>query len=156
MFGLLLYWLPIYYICSTPVWLPAYRLGLAVFCYACGVFLHFSSDMYKCVFIEYRERLQSATPSTDDRNNGKNKRQTAGSYAISNNILREKMWKHLRNPNYFGELLIYGSFVSLGNHWVPCCWLAVMVIGYLLFPHALHSVAPQDIVNLNFYVVHHT
>jgi steroid 5-alpha reductase family enzyme len=36
----------------------------------------------------------------------------------------------LRNPNYFGELLIYLGFVAIPMHWLPLTALAVMVLGY--------------------------
>ena len=38
------------------------------------------------------------------------------------------MFRHCRNINYFGELLIYLGFSLLAMHWVPIACLAAMMI----------------------------
>jgi steroid 5-alpha reductase family enzyme len=42
-------------------------------------------------------------------------------------LLTEGLWSKVRNPNYFGELLIYAGFSSLAMHPVPLVALALMV-----------------------------
>lgn len=49
-------------------------------------------------------------------------------------LLTEGFWKSCRNPNYFGELLIYSSFLIMACHWFPVLWLGIMISMYW-FPH---------------------
>lgn len=115
--SLALYWLPIYYICQqtshdTPNWL----MGLAVFLFGSGVFYHYCSDMQKTMFLEYRAL---------------SKKHNVGQQ--QGNVLQDKLWANCRNPNYFGELLIYTSFAILARHWVPMVWLGCMISVYWMY-----------------------
>jgi protein-S-isoprenylcysteine O-methyltransferase Ste14 len=47
-------------------------------------------------------------------------------------LLTEGLWARVRNPNYFGELLIYLSFALLAMHWLPILLLAAFVMVYWL------------------------
>lgn len=38
------------------------------------------------------------------------------------------MFARVRNPNYFGELLIHLGFTSLAMHWIPLTALAVIIV----------------------------
>ncbi len=77
-------------------------LGLCVAIYAVGVFLHFSADMQKHMWLQLRP----------------------------GHLLTEGLWAKNRNPNYFGELLIYAGFGLLAMHWLPMVILAAWVIFY--------------------------
>jgi protein-S-isoprenylcysteine O-methyltransferase Ste14 len=39
-------------------------------------------------------------------------------------LITEGMFKHVRHPNYLGEMMIYGSFALLVQHWIPWVVLA--------------------------------
>lgn len=47
-------------------------------------------------------------------------------------VLETKLWSVCRNPNYFGELLIYGGFNLCAMHWIPLAYLALVVVGLWL------------------------
>ena len=36
-------------------------------------------------------------------------------------LITEGFYKYVRHPNYLGEMMIYGSFALLAQHWLP--WL---------------------------------
>jgi protein-S-isoprenylcysteine O-methyltransferase Ste14 len=112
-FGLMLYWLPIYLISTNRTEAPAWVLGVSVMSFGLGVFWHFAADMHKTVFLEYRKVLKSHDVPFEQ-------------------LLTTKMWALSRNPNYFGELLIYNSFCILAMSVYPYAWLAMMVGGYWL------------------------
>ena len=61
---------------------PPWYLGLCISLYTFGVFLHFASDMQKYMWLKLRP----------------------------GELLTEGLWARVRNPNYFGELLIYLGF----------------------------------------------
>jgi protein-S-isoprenylcysteine O-methyltransferase Ste14 len=116
---LIMYWIPIYLICSRTVPTPVWIIGPAVLLYSCGVFWHFVADMQKTMFIEFRALVKKEFGKEKSNiNNG-----------LGGNLLRSKLWKYTRNPNYFGEMLIYGSFCVLSYHWLPFLLFgAVMVL----------------------------
>lgn len=43
-------------------------------------------------------------------------------------LITTGMFARCRNPNYFGELLIYLGFASLARHWAPLAALGLFVI----------------------------
>lgn len=95
-----LYWISPWLICSGAVAEPpAWWIGLCVSLYGLGVFLHFASDMQKHLHLQHR-------PGT---------------------LLMDGLWGRLRNPNYFGELLIYGGFCLLPRHPAPVIILLLIV-----------------------------
>jgi len=94
---LLGYWLGPYYIMSTNYNAPAWRLGLSIFLWGFGVFLHFASDLQKHISLTLKP----------------------------GHLVTTHLWKYIRNPNYFGELMIYVSFLLISLHWVPIiCFLS--------------------------------
>ncbi len=98
--ALSLYWLSPFIICSQNIVPPPWYMGLCVAMFAAGVFFHFASDMQKHMHL----RLASGT------------------------LLTGGLWAHCRNPNYFGELLIYAGFTALSMHWAPFLGLAAMLL----------------------------
>ena len=44
------------------------------------------------------------------------------------NLITKRIWSISRNPNYFGELLIYSGFNLLSKHWIPFLVLFTAII----------------------------
>lgn len=95
------YWVTPWIITAYAVQPPPWYLGLCVALYGTGVFFHFASDMQKHVHLQLRP--------------GK--------------LFTDGLWARCRNPNYFGELLIYAGFSALGMHWAPFAALALLIAG---------------------------
>jgi protein-S-isoprenylcysteine O-methyltransferase Ste14 len=98
--GMSLYWVAPWVITSGRAHAaPPWFVGLCISMYSLGVFLHFASDMQKHMSLAYRRGT----------------------------LLTEGLWSRLRNPNYFGELLIYLAFALLTLHWAPLLVLAIWI-----------------------------
>lgn len=99
--GLSAYWLAPWLIASRGVEAPPWLMGAAVSTWGLGVFLHFAADMQKHAHLAAR----------------------------SGRLLQTGLWSRLRNPNYLGELLVYGGFSALAAEWawVPLSVLALSV-----------------------------
>lgn len=80
---------------------PPWLLGLALFLYILGMFLHYASDAQKYFTLRLREGL-----------------------------ITDGFFKLTRNPNYLGELLIYLSYAVLSGHWLPFVVLAGWVTNF--------------------------
>ena len=98
--GLSLYWIAPWLITSQKVQAPAWYLGLCIAIYAVGVFWHFASDMQKSMFLKLNP----------------------------GHLMTDGLWSRLRNPNYFGELLIYLGFGLLAMHWAPLIVILLFVL----------------------------
>ncbi len=101
------YWLPIWLICSCrtdppPLW----SVALGIFLYGCGVFFHFSADIQKAQYIELKTLLRKELGNDE-------------SQRLIGNVLQSRLFSVCRNPNYFGEFLIYMSFCVLSFRWLP-------------------------------------
>jgi steroid 5-alpha reductase family enzyme len=109
--GMSMYWVSPWLIASrhtaTP---PAWWMGLCVFVFTVGIFLHYVSDMQKFMWLKLRPGA----------------------------LLTDGLWGRLRNPNYFGELLVYGGFSAVAYHWAPMLVMA-MVIGGMWIPNMLRK-----------------
>lgn len=99
--ALTLYWTAPYIICSSGLQMPLWWLALCTCVYIIGVFFHFASDMQKHTAL-----------------------------SLQPGLITTGLWSRLRNPNYFGELLIYLGFVAIPMHWLPLTALGAMVVGY--------------------------
>jgi steroid 5-alpha reductase family enzyme len=106
--GLLVIFLPLatyyvapYLLISRYISVPPALVGLAVFVFTIGVFLHFVSDAQKYYTLQLRKGL-----------------------------IREGLFRRMRNPNYLGEILIYLSYATLSMHWLPFVILAGWVFGF--------------------------
>lgn len=93
------YWAAPFLILTANFEAPPWFLGFAVFLYSIGVFFHFSADMQKHIALKLKP----------------------------GHLITDGVWARVRNPNYFGELLIYLGFTSLAWHWFPLAWLAAMI-----------------------------
>lgn len=94
-----LYWVGPWLLAARNVHAPLWYLSMCIALYACGVFFHFSADMQKYQALKYRPGL-----------------------------ITDELFALCRNPNYFGELLIYLSFALLPMHWLPLAILAFSVV----------------------------
>ena len=102
--GLTLYWIPAFLLTWRAVQAPGWLLALAVSMNLFGVFLHFSTDMQKYVHLQLQP----------------------------NTLITDGLFKRVRNPNYFGELLIYLSFPLLAMTWIAFIPIALFVLVYWL------------------------
>ena len=79
---------------------PPWLLGLSVFVYGVGVFLHFAADMQKHTSLALRP----------------------------GQLITTGLFARTRNPNYLGELLIYLSLAVLALHWAPLAVVALFLV----------------------------
>ena len=96
--GLSLYWIAPWIIVSQGLRAPGWVMGVCMLVYGVGVFFHFASDMQKHVTLQLKPGL-----------------------------ITSGLWSRSRNPNYFGELLIYAGFSGLAMHWAPFVVLSLFV-----------------------------
>lgn len=99
--GLVAYWIAPWLLTSRAVEAPPWYLGACTVLYTFGVFFHFASDMQKHTTLKLQPGL-----------------------------ITDGLWSLSRNPNYFGELLIYLGFGLLAMHYVPMVVLGLYVILY--------------------------
>jgi len=83
-------------------------LAICISIYTLGVFLHFTSDMQKYTTLKLNP----------------------------GHLITTGLMTRTRNINYFGELLIYGSFVLLARHWLPAAILMAWVL-FIWVPNML-------------------
>ena len=93
-----LYWVPPWLICAYDLRVAPSYAAACMAVYAMGIFLHFVSDMQKHMKL-----------------------------SLAPGLITDGLWSRIRNPNYFGELLIYGGFSALAMHWAPFVVLALFV-----------------------------
>ncbi len=79
---------------------PNWIFAAATFLVILGVFLHYVSDAQKFFVLRVR-----------------------------NGLIEDGLFARTRNPNYLGELLIYGGFVLASWHWQP----ALVLAGWFLY-----------------------
>jgi steroid 5-alpha reductase family enzyme len=102
--GLSLYWIAPLLLAWRDTHAPAWYLGMCATLYTLGVFIHFAADMQKHTALKLHP----------------------------NRLISDGMFSRLRNPNYFGELLIYLGFGLLAMHWAPPAVLALAITAYWL------------------------
>ncbi len=88
--GLSLYWVGGWIVMAYAVHAPLWWLALCVSIYAFGIFFHFAADMQKHTALQLRP----------------------------GHLITDGLFAYSRNPNYFGELLIYAGFGLLAVHWL--------------------------------------
>ncbi len=100
--GLSMYWVSPWLITTHRTAVPpAWWMGLCVFLFTTGIFLHYVSDMQKFLSLTLRPGV----------------------------LITEGLWGRVRNPNYLGELLVYGGFSLVAYHWAPLGVLAMVIVG---------------------------
>ena len=57
-------------------------------------------------------------------------------------LISDGMFRHVRHPNYLGEMMIYGSFALMVWHWLPfvvlaCVWGGVFAVNMILIESRL-------------------
>jgi protein-S-isoprenylcysteine O-methyltransferase Ste14 len=97
------YYVAPYLLISRHVTVPPALVGLSVFVFTFGVFLHFVSDAQKFYTLQLRKGL-----------------------------IREGLFSRMRNPNYLGEILIYLGYATMSMHWLPFLILAGWVFGFFV------------------------
>ncbi|TPX66602.1 hypothetical protein SpCBS45565_g04373 [Spizellomyces sp. 'palustris'] len=85
---------------------------LAIAAWGLGVFLHFGSDLQKTIELEYRRRHPA-----DKTGEGPG-------------LITDRFFAYNRNPNYLGELLIYGSFLLLSRDLAAFALFAIIFLGF--------------------------
>lgn len=83
--------------------LALWFLGLCILIHTLGVVIMMVSDAQKYYTLKYRPGL-----------------------------IKEGMFCRTRNPNYLGEILVYGSYALMAGHWVGWAVLAWVLSGYFL------------------------
>jgi steroid 5-alpha reductase family enzyme len=106
--GLSLYWVAPWIITSQGVQDAPWYLAICISIFTLGVFLHFTSDMQKYTSLKLNP----------------------------GHLITSGLMARTRNINYFGELLIYGSFVLLARHWLPAAILMAWVL-FIWVPNML-------------------
>lgn len=105
-FGFLLislYWVAPFILISSGSQPPLPLVAVAISSNIMGVFLHYSSDAQKYYTLKYHPGL-----------------------------ITEGFFARCRNTNYLGEILIYGSFAMLAQHWLPFLILVGFITGIFL------------------------
>ncbi|MEG3932529.1 DUF1295 domain-containing protein [Microcoleus sp. T2B6] len=98
-----LYWIAPFILISSGSQPPLPLVAAAISLNIIGVFLHYTADAQKYYTLKYRSGLI-----------------TEGFFARS------------RNTNYLGEILIYGAFAMLVQHWLPFLILAAFFAGVFI------------------------
>ena len=98
--GLTGYWIAPFIIASKSVQAPYWVLALAISLNIVGTMFHFASDIQKYTELKIKP----------------------------NHLITDGFWQLSRNPNYFGEFLIYSSFALLALHWLPWVVLGFIII----------------------------
>jgi len=94
-----LYWIAPWLITSQNRQAPGWYLACCISMYTFGVFFHFTADLQKYIALKLRP----------------------------GQLVTEGLWRKVRNPNYFGELLIYLGFSLLARDWIPIAALAFVI-----------------------------
>ena len=115
-FGLSLYWISPYILTSGTNFFPILNEPNYIFYTSCiimyiiGVFLHFTSDMQKHIYL----RLNPG------------------------NLITDLMFAKIRNTNYLGEFFIYMGFTLLACDWLPLIAL-LLFICFIWIPNMIRK-----------------
>jgi protein-S-isoprenylcysteine O-methyltransferase Ste14 len=85
-----------------------FLIFLVTFLYVLGVVIMIASDAQKYFTLKYRKGL-----------------------------ITEGMHRYIRHPNYLGEMLVYGAFALLVQHWIPWAilgyiWICLFLVNMLM------------------------
>ena len=101
------YWVAPFILISSQKLIPNFIIAGCVSIYINGVFLHFASDSQKYFTLKLKKEL-----------------------------ITEGFFKHSRNTNYLGEILIYLSFAILSMSYIPLIILLIFFIA-VFFPRMI-------------------
>ncbi len=109
-----LYWIaPVILIAGPPGvgWTPApaWGLALAVAVHTIGVALMVAADTEKHVMLRRGRERDAERPG----------------------LITSGLYRRIRHPNYLGEMLVYGSYAVIVDHWLP--WVVLAVVWALYF-----------------------
>ncbi len=96
------YWIAPVLIVLSPNEAPTWLLGLSTIVYVLGVVLMMGADAQKYFVLEARKGL-----------------------------ITDGFFARTRNPNYLGEMMLYGAFAALSQHWAP--WVVLGLVWTLVF-----------------------
>jgi protein-S-isoprenylcysteine O-methyltransferase Ste14 len=105
------YWSFAFLLISGVVGLPPlsnFTIGLAVTLHTLGVVIMMTADAQKYFTLKYKRGL-----------------------------ITDGMFKYVRHPNYLGEMMLYGVYAILVQHWIPWVvlawvWLGIFMINMLM------------------------
>lgn len=100
---LLTYWVAPWLLVSSRTEPPYWLVSLAIFTHSMGVFLHFVSDAQKYYVLK-----------------------------VKRGLITDGFFARTRNPNYLGEILIYGSFSMLTQSWIPFAIQGIWIAGVFI------------------------
>lgn len=108
------YWVAPVILVTQRVEAPPWLLALATLIYALGVTLMMAADAQK--YFTRRAR---------------------------GGLITDGLFQRTRNPNYLGEMMLYGAFALLAGHWLPWAILAWVWLG-LFLPNMLRKDASMS------------
>ncbi|WP_298545845.1 DUF1295 domain-containing protein [uncultured Aquimarina sp.] len=94
------YYVAPFILISQHVKASPFFISIVLFFYIIGIFFHFVSDIQKYYTLKYKKGL-----------------------------IMEGMFSRTRNPNYFGEIIMYLSLALFSKHWLPF----VIILGFTFF-----------------------
>lgn len=97
------YYIAPFLLISRHIEVPPALIGLVLFLYIMGIFLHYVSDAQKYYTLRLRRGL-----------------------------IDDGLFARTRNPNYLGEILIYTAYATMAMHWLPFAVLAAWVFGFFV------------------------
>jgi len=101
---LMLYWMIGFLCISTRTEASILKIVFCILIYSLGLFAMLTSDIQKYRALKYK----------------------------GNHLIQNGMFKYIRHPNYAGEILIYGTYGILANHWVAWVILVYLFITFFL------------------------
>ena len=115
--GLAMYWIAPVIITVYDVELSAFHMAAAVSLFGFGVFFHFAADLQKHTALK-----------------------------IAPGLITTGLFTHIRNPNYFGELLIYTSFSLLALERIswPAGWLPFLAFASIVIVEWIPNMRRKD------------
>ncbi|MFL1896326.1 DUF1295 domain-containing protein [Aquimarina sp. 2-A2] len=92
------YYIAPFLLISKNIHVTGYYLAIVLSVYSIGMFFLYVSDMQKFYTLKYKSGL-----------------------------ITEGLFSRTRNPNYFGEILVYFSLAMLSTHWLPFVVLTIFI-----------------------------
>jgi hypothetical protein len=134
-----LYWVaPILLVTGAPGsgWSPAppFGLAIAVAVHTLGVVLMIGSDGQKNAALATMHP-PGRTAGGVSVGSGDPEAMSRSSFDATTGpgrLITTGFFRHVRHPNYLGEMLIYGSYALIVNHWLPWVILAAVWLLYFL------------------------